>query len=435
MFKKLQLFFDPPDGDAGGGEGLSEGQQDLADIEEETPPEGEQEEEAEGEEEEETPEGEEGEEGEEEEEEDAEEEGQEEEEGAEGKPRKTGEIERDADGRVTFKAINTKYPGIFKDVPELKAAFFQLPKYQEIFADPETAADAKSKADEYDVIESTLVNQANPEFLIKTIGENAPKALVKLMKAFPAALQKGEYEEAYRALANPIVEDLLYHAQNYGNRTKDKNLFLAARHIANFLWANGGEVPDITKREKAKEPSEAERQLHTERQQHQQERFSGAIQSIGSECASSVNSILANKLDGLTPFEKRMLVREAKTELDATLNKDKTLQNTLKSLWSKAREDGYSPASKERIKNAWLSRAKAVAPGIRNRLKDEAIGGRRPGTEGDAGQRQRKRTFSSQGGRATRSSSRVVDPSKIDWKKTSDADILGDDTSRVHLKK
>jgi hypothetical protein len=429
----MKLFFSPDDATGTGTESLSEEAQDLAQLddieevdetggEEEAPETDEEVLEVEGEED------------------DAEEEGQEEEtEEAEGEERGEQALpERDESGRLSVKGIKTlkdgKYAELFKDIPELKAAYFQLPKYQEVFADPELAKEAKGKADEYDTIEQTLIGQTDPEFLLNTLNNNAPKALVKLMKAFPATLQKIENTEAYRALANPIIEDLLYHASQYGNRTQDKNLYLAARHLANFIWANGGEIPDIAKREVAKAPSEAEQTLERERAQYRQEKFQTAVVDIGADCATSVTSILSNKLGGLTPFEKKMLIKEARTELDDALKKDTTLQGTLKTLWTKARQDGYSPASKERIKNAWLSRAKAVAPGIRNRLKDEAIGSRTNG--GDSRQEpQKKRSFISKGGLGARSNaSRVLDPHKIDWRKTSDEDILGDG-SKVHLKK
>jgi hypothetical protein len=434
IFKTLPIFYSPDDATGTGTESLSEEAQDLAQLEdiEEEAPEGE-----EDETEEEAPE-----EGAEliEEDEDVEEEGQEEEtEEAEGEERGEQALpERDESGRLSIKGIKSlkdgKYAELFKDIPELKAAYFQLPKYQEVFPDPELAKEAKGKADEYDAIEQTLVNQANPEFLLNTLNNNAPKALVKLMKAFPSTLQKTENQEAYRALANPIIEDLLYHASQYGTRTQDKNLYLAARHLANFIWANGGEIPDIAKREIQKAPSEAEQTLEKERREYRQEKFSAAVADIGTDCATSVTSILSNKLGGLTPFERKMLVKEARTELDEALKKDATLQNTLKTLWGKARQDGYSPASKDRIKNAWLSRAKAVAPGIRNRLKNEAIGSRTNG--GDSRQEpQKKRSFISKGGLGARSNaSRVLDPHKIDWRKTSDEDLLGDG-SKVHLKK
>ena len=431
----MKLYFSPDDATGTGTESLSEEAQDLAQLEDIDEGEGDagadedddtdrttddEEEvlEVEGED-------------------DAEEEGQEEEdEEAEGEERGEPTVsERDDTGRLTVKGIKSlkdgKYAELFKDIPELKTAYFQLPKYQEVFADPELAKEAKGKADEYDAIEQTLIGQTDPEFLLNTLNNNAPKALVKLMKAFPSTLQKIENQEAYRALANPIIEDLLYHASQYGNRTQDKNLYLAARHLANFIWANGGEIPDIAKREATKAPSEAEKTLEQERAQYRQEKFQTAVADIGSDCATSVTSILSNKLGGLTPFEKKMLIKEARTELDDALKKDTTLQGTLKTLWSKARQDGYSPASKDRIKNAWLSRAKAVAPGIRNRLKDEAIGSRANGGKTPE-QVQKKRSFISKGGLGARNAPAVLDPSKIDWRKTSDEDILGD---KVKFKK
>src|SRR5215471_2136527 len=53
-----------------------------------------------------------------------------------------GKSEPEEKGPVTIKAIKAKYPNLFKDFPQLKAAFFTAPKFLEVFADPESAKEA-----------------------------------------------------------------------------------------------------------------------------------------------------------------------------------------------------------------------------------------------------------------------------------------------------
>src|ERR1051325_2229192 len=445
---RFQLFFDAPGGGSGGGEDDSSLlSQDLADLEgdgdeseAEGDEEGEEEEEdpeagdAEGEEEEEGGEGEgddEGEEGE-EEEEDEEEEG-------ERPPRRRVDPEADEHGRPTVKAIKTfgdgKYKDIFKDIPALRHAYFSVGKDEEVFANPEEAAEANDKAQEYDRIDSE-VSQGDPSGIIKMLNQNNPTAYRKFIASIPEAVREASPKD-YVELTTPIIEELLHYASKHAEKIGGKNgqnLALAARHLANFVFNNGGEIPDVTKRG-SKGPTEEEKKLQSDREKFDSERHSAAVSEVGNSASQVVDRILGEGTEKLTGFEKRALLKEARSVLNNKLNADKVLQTSLARLWQAAKRENYSPASKERIKQAWLSRAKQLAPIVRNRLLKEALDARTPGKKGAQTERREKRTFRGAGGGSGRSASGVLDPRKIDWKRTSDADILSGDSSRMATRK
>jgi hypothetical protein len=336
--------------------------------------------------------------------------------------------------RLPIRAVKEKYPNLFKDFPQLKAAFFGYPQFMEVFADIDSAREAANKAVEYDALEQSLVEKGDAKFFLSTLNENNPKALKKLLSGFSETL-KGVDQTAYLELSTPIIEELLYHAAAHGSKVGNKNLSLAARHIANFVFANGGEIPDISKRGGEKKPSEAEVQLQTEREQYANEKFRGALEDVINLINPDMNAILNNKLDGLSPFEKKQIVKESRTEINRILENDKGFQAQLRNLWKKASETGYSSESKSRIKRAWLDRAKLVAPSVRNRLKQEALSAKTPGkktSEEKEGETKvkfkvtdKKKTFPERGGKTPSGSSRrVLDPKQIDWRKTTDKDIL-----------
>ena len=334
--------------------------------------------------------------------------------------------------RPPIKAIKAKYPELFKDFPQLKAAFFEYPKYAEIFADVDSAREAVAKAQEYDTLEATLVGQGDAKTLLSTLSENNPKALKKMLGGFSDALKDID-SDSYLQLANPIIEELLYHASAHGVKVGNKNLQLAARHIANFVFANGGEIPDISKKMAKTEPSDAEVQLAQEREVYAKEKFQSALGDVVELIKPDMNAILNNKMDGLTGFERKQILKEAKSEIDRILLNDKGFQNSLRALWRKAETTGYSSESKSRIKRAWLDRAKLIAPQVRNRLRQEAInsrtGSKRAASDAEGKVKLKveseKRTFPSGAGKSSVSGQRrVLDPKKIDWRKTSDRDIL-----------
>lgn len=331
------------------------------------------------------------------------------------------EPEVSTSSQPTVKDIKTKYPNIFKEFPSLRSAFFLTPKFLNVFPDPETAEEAASKAVEYDSLESSLVGRGDPSLLVKTLSDNNPKAFRKIIENFGEAVREVSKED-YIALSTPIIEELLYHASKHGERTGNKNLELAAKHMANYVFANGGEIRDVSRKEKA-QPSEAEKELEEERTNYAREKFQSALGEISEVTIKAVDDLLAERLDTLTPFERKAVIKEARQEIDDVLQKDKAFQNVLRGLWKRATESGYDSSSKSRIKSAWLERARAIAPGIRNRLRQEALDARTP-SKGDSKDKEgQKRQFPTKGG--TNSGKRgVLDPSKIDWRKTSDRDIL-----------
>lgn len=440
-FKIYGPYLSPDDASGNGGnEGLSEDAQDLADLEGE--PEGE-EDDPDGDEEggEGDPDGEEegdgdGSEGDQEGDGEEDEEAEGEEGAGKGRKKDDDEPEVDASGRPTVKAVKAAFPDIFKKFPYLKTAFFELPRYKEVFADPEEAQSAATKAGDFDALESSLVGKGDPSILLNVLNENNPKALARVVENFGPALRKLN-PEVYLKLTEPIIEDLIYYANAHGTKTGNKNLVLSAKHIAHYVFSNNGEIPDISKRAAADSgPSEDELQLQRDRQEFDNTRHRDALVSVATSASTVLDRVVENKLDGLTPFEKKALVRDCREQTNSALQEDKAFQRSLASLWAQAKRDNYSDASKERIKSAWLSRAKAVAPGIRNKLKQEALAARTDSGEGNRTRNKEKRTFPAQGGRSVRGGGgRVLDPHKIDYSKTSDADILSGDNGRVTFKR
>jgi hypothetical protein len=348
------------------------------------------------------------------------------------------EEERPSYARPPIKAIKEKYPNFFKEFPQLKSAFFQYPQYAELFSDVDSAREAVEKATEFDNLENTLVYNGDSKFLLSTLQENNPKALKKIVSGLASAVREVD-QQAYIDLSTPIIEELLYHAAAHGSKIGNKNLQLAARHMANFVFANGGEIPDISKRaSKDKGPSEAEIQLNEERAIHAQEKFDIAIDDLVKAINPEINVILNHKLDGLTSFERKQIIKESRIEVDRILQNDKGFQNQIRNLWKRASEQNYSNESKSRIKRAWLDRAKLVASSVRNRLKQEALVAKKaPGARVSKEESEekpkikfkvdtQKRSFPERGGKTPsgQGQRRVLDPKKIDWRKTSDRDIL-----------
>ena len=66
------------------------------------------------------------------------------------------ETEQLVNGKVDLKKVKEKYPKLFKDFPGLREQFFKGVNYDRLFGSVDAAEIAQSKAENYDVLESSL---------------------------------------------------------------------------------------------------------------------------------------------------------------------------------------------------------------------------------------------------------------------------------------
>jgi hypothetical protein len=105
------------------------------------------------------------------------------------------------------------------------------------------------------------------------------------------------------------------------------------------------------------------------------------------------------------------------------MNKDIRHMGDIKALWKKAVENNYSAEAKERLINTFLSRGKAAVMKYRQKVLSEfRVSSKEESTNNKT--KEAKRISSS--GAPGRSSQQMgkLDPTKVDWNKTSERDLL-----------
>lgn len=429
---KLPIYYDVADGGGGGSE-LDEDLRDLADApDDDTPADSDSDADpVEGEEEEADPadEGAEGEEEvDEEEDPDAEEEPAEEAEGTE---------EGEGDGKtLSIKALKKDYPDIFKKHPEVRTAIFRNNQFSEHFADPKEAAAAVVKAEEFDRFNDSI-SKGDPTLILNELSENNPRALAGFVTKLMPKLQILD-KDLYIKAATPILEEAVNLLYNAGVKNKDRNQQLAAKHIANFLFGSA-DIPEI-KGVAREEDNPAAKELEQERSNWARQRFVEAAEELGNaarvDIVGGLEKIIVARYPDLPKYMVKKMAEDTRNSIDGTLMKDEGFQKQLKQLWDRAKKDSYSRQSKAQIKTAFLARAQTVRIFHLNRILKDALGSDyKPVKAGAApeGTPRKKQLTSSGAGHQHRRP--VLDPSKIDYNRTSDADILSDEPARVRLKK
>ena len=364
------------------------------------------------------------------------------------------EAPRRIEGRPTIQQVKKLYPDLFKKIPYFRDMYFSDEKFRQHIADPEQAEEFVTKASHFDRLEGSLM-RGDPEVLLTELKEGSGEAFKKVVNNFLPSLRKLD-PSLYTELTLPVIEELLYHAGEYakarGESPEGKNLMRSAEWLADFVFQNGGKIPDIKGRGKGeKHPAEIE--LERERERRNTELRTAAVTDVNGRIDKSLEGMVREGLgDGLNNFAKSAVIDRTLTEFINTLKGDKAFQMKLDSLWKAARAAGFSEAAKAQISNAYVMKGRQMIRAIRSKYVAEAQGGKRrfvkredgkeettekkQEREKDSEDRPRKRNFDAHG-RSARIGTRrdtVLDSRKIDYSRTSDDDILSGDPARVKLK-
>lgn len=356
------------------------------------------------------------------------------------------------EGRPTLKQIKDIYPDIFKRIPYMREMYFADEKFRQVIADPEQAQVFVEKAGHFDRLETTLM-QGDPTVLLEELGEGNRDAFQKVATNFLPTLRKID-ANLYTELTLPIIKELLYHANEYGKARGDngKNLVRSAEWLADFVFQNGGKIPDIkTEAGEAKHPAEIE--LQKLKDQQNKDAYRGATTDVNTRIDKSLEAMVRDGLGaGLNNFAKTAVIDRTLNEFISTLKSDRPFQLKLETLWKAAKNAGFTEAAKAQIADAYVQKGRQILRGIRSKYVTEALGGKRKiqrpeGEEReDKGQKveknqdrdtkPRKRNFDSHGssGRSGTRREAVLDSRKIDYSRTSDEDILSNDPGRIKLK-
>lgn len=353
-------------------------------------------------------------------------------------PEADKDIEQLVDGKVDLKKVKEKYPKLFKDFPALRENFFKGVNYDRIFGSIDAAEIASSKAENYDLLESAFVNDGDPSIVFKELSENNPKALNKVLDNWLPKLLEMD-EDLYIRASRPALDRLIATAHRvgksrYNRNNNDKaaaNLMYAAEHIANFIYGSP-DIPDL--KDGKKEPDPEREEFEKEKNQYRSQKFNdfdGAIHE-------SVRTTLKTKIGNSLPKNLPKLVRDTIVDktmegIDDKLGQDKAYLNGIRSLYQAGIRGGYPKESQAKIVNAYLARANSVVNPIRNRYLKEA-GYESPSANGGETEPKLKRNISGKSGNRSDGGQnrRAPDAKQVDWRKTSDMDLLND---KVTLRK
>jgi len=271
------------------------------------------------------------------------------------------------------KEILKAYPDLFKKFPYLEKALYRDRQFSEVFPDVDTAKEASEKADVFDSVEHDI-NEGNIEKIIQSVKDSGEKALNRLADDYLDTLRKVDRESYLHVVAGVIKQAITAMAEG-SNDGEDEDLLNAAKTLNKFMF-NTDKFQAHGRLSEARNP-ESER-LNKDKQNWDNQKFETSKNELMGKVKSLIQSTVSNnidKKDAMTSYVKKNAVNDAMQSLDNVMSKDKSFQRFIDNLWKNAKKDNYSTSSVEKIRSAYIGKAKTLLPGVITKARNEALKG------------------------------------------------------------
>ena len=332
--------------------------------------------------------------------------------------------------RPSFQEIQKEYPDIFTKFPELREIYHRDAAVfgsTGIFSSVEEAREASSKSNTLDETNNAL-SQGDFKGVLESLDE---RTLVNFVEELPSTLGKINPKLFYQ-LSAPIFSDMLNAAWRKAEKINSENFKHSILNVCEFLYGRQ-ELPKlITSRINDPRLEEERKELDSTRSKIHQEQNYNFQNSTNKIIERRLNDLI---LDGLDPtnelpeFTKKAIAKEVMDRVVQIVAKDSNLKAELQALFVRAEKRGWPIELKTQIISRYLGRVKGSIASLKSQIKSEALGRRtRPTGPRKLEPRDRSERSSSRGGQQQQRtvSSRSLDPKKVDWRQTSDDDLLSD---------
>jgi len=279
---------------------------------------------------------------------------------------------------VRRKEILAKYPNIFKDFPYLERAYYREQQYTEIFPTLDDAKLAIEKANVLDRFENDVL-QGNTENILRAVKEGGNKNFTKLVDNYLPTLAKVD-EQAYYHVVGNVIKTAVNHMVREGSRLGENGepLKIAAQLVHQFVFGTTelSEPGNLTK--PTPEADTENQKLQEERKAFVREKFNAVHKDITTKVQNVLKSTINNHIDpkeSMTDYVRKNATRDAYENLESLMAQDTRFRTILDKLWEKAFEENFSPKSVERIRSAYLSKAKTILPDVIKKSRNDALKG------------------------------------------------------------
>lgn len=301
---------------------------------------------------------------------------------------------------------------VFKKYPALKNAYWRERGYSEQFATVEEAKAARNDVNIFREIQDEIFS-GNLVGTIARVAQVDPNAAAQVLdNLLPNIYQKDP--EAFARVVNPIFDRAMNYLVAKGTDTKDADLITAVEIIRKEL--------DIKSHTRPQGPDPEKERLRNQLGERERSDYNRAYNDVESKVLESLNTEAERIVDPhgqlkLSAYVKTKLIGDIVKRVGEKIQNDQQSARVMGSLWKSAQQNNYSPRHLASIRNAYLARARHLLPSVAKVVKSKALSNVKPVNSKPNSEPKARAQIES---RAKFTS----DPKKIDWAKTTDADIF-----------
>lgn len=274
----------------------------------------------------------------------------------------TEEIEEDN----LYQQIKARDPKLLKDIPDLKHILFRDREITQLFP---TVDDAREAAEGYQVFQQFQDDIASGDSskLVAALAETNKESLEAFAGGFLTTLEK-QSKDLYLETLYPEFKKLFRAAA----RSNDENLKNSAMHLHNFVFGDVELSAEVGLKSKKADPKEDE--LTKREQAFEQRQYTSFAKDISTVAVGRAKRIINKAFDNsdLSDLIKESLTDKIYDRVDKAVTKDIRHMGNMNNLWKQAKAAGFTSEWKDRITNAYLSRAKLLIPKVRQQVLSEA---------------------------------------------------------------
>lgn len=289
---------------------------------------------------------------------------------------------------VRRKEILKKYPNVFKDFPYLEKAYYREQQFTELLPTIEDAKTAVEKSQVLDRFESDLMG-GSTETVLQAVKATNPNGFYKIVDEYLPTLAKVDEKAYYHVIGNltkHTIVSMIQEARRLGVGQDAEGkpqpgvaLQSAAALLNQFVFGTTEFKPplNLANNEDPRENTR-EKQLAEKEQSFIRTQFENTRNDLNSR----VNNTLKNTIDAnidpkksMTDYVRKNAARDCMDNLEKVINQDARFKALLDKLWEKAFAEGFTKESADRIRSAYVSKAKTVLPALLKKARNEALRG------------------------------------------------------------
>jgi len=281
---------------------------------------------------------------------------------------------------VRRKEILAKFPTLFKEFPYLEKAYYRDQQFTEVFPTIQDARQSAEKAQILDGFENLIIKGGDIGIVLQAAKEESQEAFHRIADNYLPALKKVDQQAYYHVLGN-VLKDTIVTMVREGRSLGEQGqpLTSAANILNQFIFGTSNFQPPTTL-SRQRDPQQ-EGQLN-EVQQQRQQLFYQQFSQVRDELQTKADNVLKATIEGnidpnksMTEYVRGKAITDAQETLVSLMGKDTRFRGLIDRLWDKAYQTNFDKTSTDRIKSAYLSKARTLLPSVIKKARSEALRG------------------------------------------------------------